>query len=415
MRPTPKIQDYAIIGDGRSAALVSRDGSIDWLCWPRFDSPSLFGAILDQKVGGAWSIGPTQPAHIERRYFEGTNVLVTRFRTITGEVVLTDFMPAASEEQKRKTLWPEQELVRRVECEQGEMELQSHFDPRPNYGRANYRIRDAGALGLRLETESGLFTLRSDLSFTSAPEGGLVARARVKAGEVVAFSLGFAAEGPAVLAPLGELVRQKLDLTIQWWQQWSERATYNGPYREQVLRSALALKLMIYAPSGAMIAAPTTSLPTCIGGGENWDYRYCWLRDAAFTARSLFGLGFIDEAEAFVSWTLHATRLTRPKLQVLYDVFGGNRSKETVLDHLEGYAGSSPVRVGNHAGVQFQLDPYGEVIEAVSHFVRRGGELDRETQKMLRQFGEYVCQNWHKPDSGIWESRARVSTTRTRV
>jgi GH15 family glucan-1,4-alpha-glucosidase len=163
---------------------------------------------------------------------------------------------------------------------------------------------------------------------------------------------------------------------------------------------------MIFAPSGAMIAAPTTSLPTVIGGGENWDYRYCWLRDAAFTARSLFGLGFMDEANAFVSWMLHATRLTRPKLQVLYDVFGGNRSKETELDHLDGYADSRPVRIGNHAGVQFQLDPYGEVIEAVSHFVKRGGELDRETQKMLRQFGEFVCRNWHKPDNGIWEDRA---------
>jgi GH15 family glucan-1,4-alpha-glucosidase len=402
----PKIQDYAVIGDGRSVALVSRGGSIDWLCWPRFDSPSLFGAILDQQIGGSWSIAPTEPARIERRYVDGTNVLETRFHTATGEVVLTDFMPGASEKQKGSMLWPEHELVRSVECAQGELELESRFDPRPDYGRAEVRIRDGGALGLRLACESGLVTLRSDVAFAEAKEGGLTARTRLKAGEAIAFSLSLAAEGPAVLPPLGELVRQKLDVTIGWWQRWAARATYKGPYRAEVARSALALKLMIYAPSGAMIAAPTTSLPTRIGGGENWDYRYCWLRDAAFTARSLFGLGHADEANAFVSWTLHATRLTRPKLQVLYDVFGGNRSQETVLDHLEGYAGSKPVRVGNHAGVQFQLDPYGEVIEAVSHFVQSGGELDGETQKMLCQFGEYVCRNWHKPDSGIWEDRA---------
>jgi GH15 family glucan-1,4-alpha-glucosidase len=406
MRPAAKIQDYAIIGDGRSAALISREGSIDWLCWPRFDSPSLFGAILDLRIGGSWSVAPTEPASIERRYIDSTNVLETRFRTATGAVVLTDFMPVASEEQKGTMLWPEHELLRLVECEHGEVEILTRFDPRPDYGQAKVRLRGSGEQNLRLETRSGLVTLRSDVKFTTAPEGGATARARLKAGERIAFSLALAPDAPAVLPPLGDFILRKLALTVDWWQMWAARATYKGPYREEVVRSALALKLMLYAPSGAMIAAPTTSLPTLIGGGENWDYRYCWLRDAAFTARSLFGLGFADEAKAFVSWMLHATRLTRPKLQVLYDVFGGNRSKETVLAHLEGYGGSHPVRVGNHAGVQFQLDPYGEVIEAVAHFVNGGGELDRETQKMLRQFGEFVCRNWHKPDNGIWEDRA---------
>jgi GH15 family glucan-1,4-alpha-glucosidase len=406
MRSAPKIQDYAAIGDGRSVALVSRAGSIDWLCWPRFDSGSLFGAILDQRMGGSWSVAPTEPASIERRYIERTNVLQTRFQTATGKVLLTDFMPIASEEQKGMMLWPEHELVRTLECERGEVEIESHFNPLPDFGRTEVRISELGTLGLRLETKSGLVTLRSDVQFQTSPGGDMAARKLLKAGEAVSFSLTLAEEGPAVLAPLGGLIRQKLDLTIAWWQQWAARAIYNGPYREAVVRSALALKLLIFAPSGAMIAAPTTSLPTRIGGDENWDYRYCWLRDAAFTARSLFGLGFADEAKAFVSWTLHATRLTRPKLQVLYDVFGGDRSHETVLDHWAGYADSRPVRVGNHAGVQFQLDPYGEVIEAVSHFVSRGGKLDRETQKMLGQFGEFVCRNWHKPDAGIWETRA---------
>jgi GH15 family glucan-1,4-alpha-glucosidase len=193
MRATPKIQDYAVIGDGRSAALVSRDGAVDWLCWPRFDSPSLFGALLDRRAGGFWRIAPTEPARIERRYIDGANVLQSRFHTAAGAVVLTDFMPAASEEQKGGLLWPEHELSRRVECEQGEAEVQAHFDPRPDYGRANVRLRDSGALGLRLETGAGLFTLHSDVRFTPAAEGGVTARARLKAGEAITFSLTFAA------------------------------------------------------------------------------------------------------------------------------------------------------------------------------------------------------------------------------
>jgi GH15 family glucan-1,4-alpha-glucosidase len=405
MSGTSKIQDYGIIGDGRSAALVSREGSIDWLCWPRFDSPSLFGRLLDRRIGGSWSIVPAEPAQIERRYIERTNVLQTRFHTKTGTVLLTDFMPAATEEQKGTMLWPEQELVRRVECEQGEVDIQTHFDPRPDYGRAKVRIRDAGVLGLRLETRSGLISLRSGARFNITADGGAVARPRLKAGESIDFSLTFAAEGPSVLSPMGDLVLQKLALTVEWWQKWADRATYRGPYRDAVVRSALALKLMIYAPSGAMIAAPTTSLPERVGGDLNWDYRFCWLRDAAFTARALFGLGYKEEAEAFISWMLHATRLTRPELRVIYDVFGESNPKETELPHLEGYAGSRPVRIGNATRDQLQLDVYGEVIEAVTHFLRTGGDLDGETQKLLRHFGGFVCRNWQQPDNGIWEPR----------
>src|SRR5687768_17184527 len=407
MSATPKIQDYALVGDGRSAALVARDGSIDWLCWPRFDSPSLFGRLLDRRVGGCWHIAPAEPARTERRYLDGTNVLQTRFQTDTGVVVLTDFMPAASEEQKGRVLWPEQELVRQVACEQGEVEVQVHFDPRPDYGQAKAIIHDAGKLGLRIELGAGLITLRGDIRLAPAAEGGMSARVKLRAGESIAFSLSYAADGPAVLPPLGDLVTKKVALTVAWWQRWAARARYNGPYRDQVVRSALALKLMIYAPSGAMIAAPTTSLPERVGGDLNWDYRFCWLRDAAFTARALFGLGYAEEAEAFVSWMLHATRLTRPELRVIYDVYGGNNPRETELPRLGGYANSRPVRVGNAARNQLQLDVYGEVIEAVTHFVYRGGELDRETQRMLRHFGEYVCRHWRDPDNGIWEPRGQ--------
>jgi GH15 family glucan-1,4-alpha-glucosidase len=210
-----------------------------------------------------------------------------------------------------------------------------------------------------------------------------------------------------VLPPPGDLVRQKLALTVEWWRRWAARASYSGPYRDEVTRSALALKLLTYAPSGAMIAAPTTSLPERVGGDLNWDYRFCWLRDAAFTARALFGLGYQEDAEAFIGWLLHATRLTRPELRVIYDVYGESNPDETELPHLEGYAGSRPVRIGNAARNQLQLDVYGEVIEAVTHFLQSGGRLDRETQQMLRHFGGYVCRHWRDPDNGIWEPRGR--------
>jgi GH15 family glucan-1,4-alpha-glucosidase len=304
-------------------------------------------------------------------------------------------------------LLPEHELIRRLECDQGEMEVLIRFDPRPDYGRARVTIHDAGALGLRIETGSSLIALLGDCKLRPDAQGGVSARARLRGGEYLDFSLTYSAEAPAVLPSLGDLVTRKLALTVDWWKRWAGRARYSGPYRDQVLRSALVLKLMSYAPSGAMIAAPTTSLPERVGGDLNWDYRFCWLRDAAFTARALFGLGYHEEAEALVSWMLHATRLTRPELRVMYDVFGERNLRETELPHLRGYADSRPVRIGNAARDQLQLDVYGEVIEAVTHFVNREGELDRETQKMLRQFGEYVCRHWHEPDNGIWEPRGQ--------
>jgi GH15 family glucan-1,4-alpha-glucosidase len=407
MPATAKIQDYAAIGDGRSVALISRHGSLDWLCWPRFDSPSLFAGLLDARVGGAWSISPTEPAQVERRYLEDTNVLQTRFHTATGLLALTDFMPAASEEEKRRMLWPEQELVRRVECARGEIEVQVHFDPRPDYGRARVNLRDTGKLGLRIDRGSHLITLLGDVKLTPAAEGGASARFRLGTGASATFSLLYSSEGPAVLPPVSELFAQKLTLSTQWWRRWAARARYNGPYRDQVVRSALALKLLSYAPSGAIVAAPTTSLPERIGGDLNWDYRFCWLRDAAFTVRALFGLGYREDAEAFVSWMLHATRLTRPELRVLYDVYGESAPAESELPHLQGYADSRPVRVGNAAQDQLQLDMYGGLIEAVTYFVHQGGQLDREEQTLLRQFGEYARRHWQEPDNGIWEPRDR--------
>ncbi len=405
--PPSKIQDYAIIGNGRSAALISNHGSIDWLCWPRFDSASIFGAILDPIVGGHWSIRPATDSQTTRHYIDNTNVLQTTFTSESGRIVLTDFMPVTSEEKKRSVLWPEHELVRHVKCEQGEMGITVEFDPRLDYGRIIPKIKNTGKVGWRFESGRNVFILRSNGELTATEKKGLSANITLKAGDAITFSLTFSAEGPAVIPPLDDLVGEKLNLTIDWWRTWAAQSNYNGPYRREVVRSILVLKLLSYAPSGAIVAAPTTSLPEKIGGDLNWDYRFAWLRDAAFTVRALFGLGYRDDAEGFVNWLLHATRLTRPRLRVLYDVFGESPWAERVLDHLQGYADSSPVRVGNQARDQLQLDIYGEVVEAVGHFFGKTRRLDREMQQMLRQCGEYICRHWHEPDNGMWEYRDR--------
>jgi GH15 family glucan-1,4-alpha-glucosidase len=409
------IGDYAAIGDGRSAALVGRDGSIDWLCWPRFDSPSIFGALLDP-AAGRWRIAPVAPFRTERHYIEDTNVLQTRFDTGAGLLVLTDLMPVASEEETARLLVPEREILRLVQCERGEVELEWSFEPRPGYGLRPVSVRSVGQLGLRAETGAGLLTLRTDLPLEIHSDGRAGGGAHLSAGATAHASLTFAAEGPAVLPPLGEWSRAAVERTVRWWQTWAARARYDGPCREMVIRSALALRLMVYAPSGAVVAAPTTSLPERIGGPLNWDYRFCWLRDASLTVRSLTGLGYMDEAQAFVNWLLHATRLTQPELRVLYDVYGNKPPRERTLDRLAGYRGSRPVRVGNLAVEQRQLDVYGEVIDAVVHFVQAGGALDRETQGVLRGWGEYICRHWDEPDEGIWEPRSgRANHTHSRV
>ena len=413
--PRSGIGDYAIIGDCRSAALVSREGSIDWLCWPRFDSPSIFGALLDGGAG-RFRIAPGTPARTERRYIPDTNVIETRFETATGSLLLTDLMPVASEEQKRRMLLPEHEILRIVECERGHVEVEMLFQPRPGYARETVRIRDARKLGLRMQTRSGLLVLRTDMPAHISDDGAVRGRAALRAGESFHFSLTLASDWQAVLPPLGRWSRESLSRSVSWWKQWTSHLAYGGPARGAVVRSALALKLLIYAPSGAIVAAPSTSLPERIGGDLNWDYRFCWLRDASLTVRALYGLGIEEEAAAFVSWLLHATRLSQPELRILYDVYGRKPKPERTLPQFAGYAGSQPVRAGNGAVDQLQLDVYGEVIHATTEFVRREGELDGETRRMLRGFGEFVCRNWQLPDEGIWEPRSgKAHNTHSRL
>ena len=411
------IGDYALVGDCRGAGLVSRDGSLDWLCFPRFDSPSIFGALLDAEQGGRLRIRPTGPFEVERRYLPDTNILETTFRTAAGAVALRDLMPVASEDAKRHGLAPDHQVLREVEGLAGEVELEVLYAPRPNYGRSRPRLERRGALGLWCEANGAALTLQSDVPLALTNDGrSAVGRARLRARQRVYVAFAYGQEAPQVIAPLPAVAPGSLDRSARWWRGWAGRAAYRGPYREAVVRSALVLKLMAYAPSGAVVAAPTTSLPEKLGGTRNWDYRYCWLRDASFTLRALFELGYDEEAVAFLSWMLHATRLTWPELQVLYDVFGEAELPERELTHLDGYAGSRPVRIGNDAHGQLQLDVYGEVIDAVARFARRGGRFDSDTARLLLGLGNTVCKRWREPDEGIWEGRSgRFHHTHSKV
>ncbi|HEU0052888.1 MAG TPA: glycoside hydrolase family 15 protein, partial [Longimicrobium sp.] len=403
-RSPASIGEHAIIGDGCSAALVTRAGGIDWLCWPRFDSPSVFAALLDPE-GGAFVIAPAGPFRSARRYLPETNVLETRFTAAGGSGCLIDFMPAREDAGPARGPVPEREILRILRCEAGELVVDVTFDPRPRFGRLRGRWRDAGALGLQLQAGNELFAFRSEPRLPLSPRGGVRARLRLSAGETARFSFTHSLEAPACLPPLGARAEEALATTVQLWRAWAARTVYTGPFRDEVVRSALALKLLVHTPSGAIVAAPTTSLPERLGGPLNWDYRYCWLRDASMTVRALFGLGFREEAESFVGWLLHTTRLTRPALRVLYDVYGRSPPRERDLE-LAGYAASRPVRTGNAARDQLQLDVYGEVVDAAAQLVRRGFQLDRETRRMLSAFGDYVCRHWREPDEGIWEPRS---------
>jgi GH15 family glucan-1,4-alpha-glucosidase len=409
------IEDHALIGDCRSAALVGVDGTMDWLCWPLFDSPPLFGALLDRGAG-SWRVHPTAPFRSRQRYVSHSNVLQTRFEVDTGSAVLTDLMPVASDERKRRHLVPEHEILRLVRCQSGEVTFEVAMEVQPAFGEGKVRSRASSQFGVRAETDQGVLLLSSNHPLRLTPDGVARGEARLRAGEELQLSLTFASEEIAVLPVLGDRCGEAVAVTNDWWRSWLRQLHYEGPQRGAVERSALLLKLLVFAPSGAILAAPTTSLPERIGGDLNWDYRFCWLRDAALTVRALFGLGFRAEAQAFASWLLHSTRLTQPRLRVLYDVHGNVPPDERILPHLTGFRGSRPVRLGNAAEHQLQLDVYGEVIDAVARAVWEGNRIDGETESMLEAFGSYVCHHWPEPDEGIWEPRSgRRHNTHSRV
>jgi GH15 family glucan-1,4-alpha-glucosidase len=398
------IEDYGIIGDCRAAALVSRGGSIDWLCWPRFDKSSIFAGLLDRDRGGYWSITPVVLDRIERQYLPDSNVLQSRFSSSAGSAVLTDLMPVASDPFRQSMLLPDHEIIRRVECTSGEIRIDIAFVPRSEYGLKPVQIREAGKLGLRMQAGRGVYWLRSSVPLPLRDDGAY-ARVTMRAGDTLLFSFSYTEDAPAALPPLDSSMTDRIAHAAQWWQQWAKQADYDGEHRDEVVRSALLLKLLSYGPSGAVIASATTSLPERIGGDLNWDYRYCWLRDASLTIGALLGLGYWEEAENFLDWMLQATRLTRPELRILYTVYGERAPRERNLDHLSGYKGSRPVRIGNAARDQLQLDVYGEVIDAAAQYAFHGGQLDREMQKALLGYADYVVHHWQLPDQGIWEPR----------
>jgi GH15 family glucan-1,4-alpha-glucosidase len=395
-----KIGDYAIVGDCRSAALVSRQGSLDWLCLPHFSSPAVFGALLDGERGGRFLLGPGVPAQATRRYLPGTNVLETTFRTHEGSVRVLDCMSIPSE----TGLQPGCEVLRLAEGIEGAVPVRIEIDLQPDYGRKAARLQRRGptlwtwAWG----DECVHLACNADLQ----PRDNRLLGERVLAvGQRLSCSLTHVKKDVGVVLGLERAAQQRFDDTVNWWLQWSGRARYQGPYREAVLRSALTLKLLTFALSGAVVAAPSTSLPETLGGDRNWDYRYCWLRDAALTMRAFVGLGYLEEARAFFDWLLHATRLTWPELLVLYDVYGRSRLPERELRHWRGFCNSRPVRIGNGAYVQRQLDVYGAVCDAARQFAGAVGRLERDEARLLQGFGEAVCHLWRQPDHGIWEIR----------
>ena len=394
------IREYAAVGDGRTVGLIARDGSVDWLCLPNVDSPSVFARMLDAEKGGSFHLEPTVPYEAERAYQQGSNVLETTFTTAEGRVRVTDAMTLSDSTR----ISPMRELVRKVEALAGTVPLRWRFEPRFGYARADTRIdhragrwfasagADAIALGV-FGTENG--AVRGD-----AVEGEL----HLEQGASALLSLAGASREPAVI-PGRDDAERRLQRTMRFWPAWAARSEYDGPWGEAVIRSALALKLLTFAPSGAIVAAPTTSLPEWLGGGRNWDYRYTWLRDASWTLDAMLRLGFHDEAEAFFWWLMHASRLTQPRLQILYRIDGSTHTDERELDHFEGYRGSAPVRIGNGAGDQMQLDLYGAVLEAIWLYAKEVGRLDGDTGKEVARIADYVAEHWRDRDNGIWEVR----------
>jgi len=402
----PPIGDYAVIGDCRSAALISKQGSVDWLCLPNFSGRSVFAALLDRERGGRFAIRPTVPFRVERSYINDSNVLQTTFITPTGKARLTDLMPVLSGHEIAHYLQPQRELLRILDGLEGEMPFEVIYEPRPGYAKQAVKIKNRGVLAMACDFKDEHFILHSDLGLKLNTEGTLAyGECELKAHHSHYFSLAYTKSDIGIFAPLGKDAQNRLATTVQWWRQWSEQFKYDGPYRSEVLRSALALKLLTCALSGAVVAAATTSLPEKIGGVRNWDYRFCWLRDASLTLRAFVDLGFRSEGESFLDWLLNSTSLTRPRLQVLYDVYGESKISEFELEYLQGYRGSRPVRLGNGAWNQLQLDLHGSVILAAYDFVQRGGELDRIKTNMLVGFGRLVCGEWESSDQGIWEIR----------
>jgi len=393
------IRDYAAIGDGRTVALIERGGSVDWLCLPDLDSPSVFAALLDHNRGGFFRLRPAAAFESERRYLDGSNVLETTFTTATGRARVLDALTLAG-----AGLEPGRELIRRIEGISGTVTFELAFQPRFDYGRRPPRLRVQGGCGYAVDRGSALALLVWPDAQLALQDGTISGSVSVAEGEQAEVVLASAYGEPLVLPSRDDLAR-RLEFTHAYWADWAETRTYSGPWREQVLRSSLALKLLVHAPSGAVAAAPTTSLPEQIGGERNWDYRYSWVRDSALTIHAFLTVGCAAEARSFFWWLLHTSQISRPRLHVLYRLNGGTRAREQTLP-LAGYRDSAPVRIGNGALDQLQLDLYGNLLQSAWLFAQHGHQLDAETGKRLAATADYVCTIWQREDAGIWEVRS---------
>ena len=398
------IEDYALIGDLHTVALVGKNGSIDWCCLPRFDAPSVFGALLDAGKGGFFRIAPTEPAGVKNRqlYLPETNILLTRFLSEAGVGEITDFMPI----KPVGTSSHEHHLIRSVTVIQGSLSFTLVCRPAFNYARDPHQVTlcQEGAL---FHSQHFNLGLASPIALQVDAEGGVQATFTLNAGQSIHFVLESTRANDNKLQLLTEKRYQRaFQETLRYWRNWLSQCQYQGRWREMVQRSALVLKLLTYAPTGAIVAAATTSLPETLGGARNWDYRYTWLRDASFSLYSLLTLGFTQEAEAFMGWLNARCHDLKEggTLQPMYGIDGEKKLTEITLDHLEGYRQSGPVRIGNGAYTQKQLDIYGEMLDAI-YIYNSYDAISYDLWQNLNRLLEWLQNHWQDEDEGIWEVR----------
>jgi GH15 family glucan-1,4-alpha-glucosidase len=405
------IENYGIIGNMRTVALVGMSGSIDWYCYPHFDSPSIFGAILDDKKGGRFQISADgDGARHKQSYWPSTNVLVTRFLLADGIAELEDFMPAGLASGSPKY----HQLYRRIRCVRGEVRISISCRPAFDYGREGHDTRVL-ANGATFKSGKLSLGLSSKVPLKSDGEGGVSGKFVLAEGESQVFILRQCNEQESGMDGLPDPPSEKetedvLQRTVKFWHRWLSSCTYHGRWQQQVQRSALALKLLTFEPTGAIVAAATTSLPEVIGGTRNWDYRYTWIRDAAFTVYAFLRLGFKEEAAAFMDWIRnHASKNVRQDAPraVLSTVDGSDEVPELTLENWEGYRGSAPVRIGNAAISQFQGDIYGELMDALYLANKYVSPTSYDVWVKVRNRLNWICESWQLPDSGIWEMRGR--------
>ncbi len=403
-RRTPylPIAEYGLIGDTLTSALVARDGSLDWLCLPDVDDPSVFGALLDSERGGRFYVGPAERAESHRAYVGDSAVLRTRHRTAEGMLEVSDLMPLALDGPD--ALRPSRRVLRLVEAVEGTPKVAVSISPRPEYGSRIAELKRVGRTAWTLADGRDHLLVQSSVPLEQTSRGTLEGSARLERGEGHQVSISFTRNGPGIIpASDAASCRAELDATLGWWHDTAAKIEYRGPFRDAVVRSLMTLRLLTFSQSGAVLAAPTTSLPEAIGAGRNYDYRFCWLRDASFILNAFASLGQIEEAGAFFRWLMHATQLTEPRLQTFYSVYGRTDAGMQQIQTLEGYRGSAPVLVGNAAQSQLQLDAYGSVMTAAAAYCHHGGHLGASEQRRLRRMADVVIDAWSLPDDGLWE------------